>query len=165
MSQSSKMEIKKLTKYERKFAEIVFVIEMALFVGALVLSIIRSDLFWSMVVTVIIIGFSLVRVLKGPLTGPGLIEINESTIKFNDLALGRALFNLNDISELRVVGPKKSRRIRDCTKEGVLQDVYTNRWGRRFQRAVEFLRCSIPKDIPLVEEEPPSWAAAIRGDF
>ena len=159
------MPKQKLAKYDKKHADLLFYIGVLIAVAAISVSALRSDLIGVVVCSVIISGLVLARVLKWPMTGPVVIEISDSGIFFNDAALGGALFKLEDIEEVRIVGPKRSRRIRIVSKDGNTRDVYCDPWGNRFQRAVAFLADGLPKEFKLIEEEPPTWAEALRGDY
>jgi hypothetical protein len=159
------MKIKKLAKYEEKQAELIFTIEIVVFLSVFVVFALRSDPLGMLASVLILMAFGFARWVRGPLTGAILIEISELRIQFKNAALGNTEFKLGDIEELRIVGPKDRQRIRVRTKDGIGRDVYCDPWGRRFQRAVDFLRKSLPRHISLSEEEPPSWAESIRGDY
>jgi hypothetical protein len=159
------MEIKKLRKYEAKSADTLLLIQVVVFACMLVIFAVQVNSLGIIVSAVILAGYGFTRLMKGPLSGPTIIEIRDSTILFHDQAFGISEFVKSDIDEIRIVGPIKNQRIRVVTKAGKEKDVFSDPWGRRFERTVAFLGENLPEKLALNEDDPPTCAEAIRRDY
>ena len=160
------MDVMKLFRIHPRTADRIFVAESIVCLGLFVVSLIREN--HALVIMFGVTLFILLgrRLFKGPSVGHALLEIGQEIIKFNDLVIiGKVEFRLVDVREIRVVGPLSRRRIRVHTKTGSVKDVYWGLRGKRLELVVDFLRKNLPSSIILYEDEPPTWQAAIRGDF
>jgi len=160
------MDIRKLHRLEPQAADRLLGVELIIIFSFLVVSVIRGEPLAAIVSILAVCLFIGWRFCRGPIMGPVIVGLDEKFIKFNDPTFtGKTQFTLDDVQEIRIVGPRTARRVRVHTRSGKPTEAYRGLRGKRLMRIVLFLRENLPKNVPLIEDEPPSWSAVIRGDF
>jgi hypothetical protein len=149
-----------------RIPDIFFLVEVFMLLIVLVASIVRLDIIFIAVTGTVICASLIWRIYRVLMPRPPVLQIGPEFIIFNDLVYtGTKEFRLNDVQEVIVVGPLSGRQIRIYTKSGSVEVVYRALRGNQLMRMVDFLRENLPSSIMFKEDEPPTWAATIRGDF
>ena len=160
------MEEKTLYGMESRVADFRFLFQTILLLILFVTSIFISHFYYALAVGILLGGYIVWRWIKGPLLGRPQVQIGPVKMIFNDRVFtGTKVFNIEDIHQLSLIGPVGNRKIRIHTKTGADEVVYQAIRGKQLVRIVEFLRSNLPDEIVLEEQEPPTWANSIRGDF
>lgn len=160
------MGIRKLYRLEPQAADRLLGLDLIVFGGLFVMSVLHREM-WAAIVSLLAICLFLGwRLWRGPMMGSVIVEIDEKHIKFSDPTYtGVTQFSVDDIQELKIVGPQSARQLRVHTKSGKLTEVYRGLRGKRLARMTAFLRKNLPTNMSLTEDDPASWSAVIRGDF
>jgi hypothetical protein len=160
------MKEKSFYSIEPKAAAILFFAQSVLLFALFVTSMLISSFYYAIVVGILLLGYISWGIFKGPSLGKPLIRIGSDNMFFNDqIYTGTRVFNIAEIQQLSLIGPASSRKVRLNTVSGADEVVCQALRGKRLMRVREFLHVDLPKQIQFVEEEPPTWADTIRGDY
>lgn len=111
---------------------------------------------------------ALLRLVRGPLRGAAVIEIDGSEIAIRQpfyIPTRVQRLPLEGLRSLEIAGGRGDRHFRFGRGDGSMEEVRP-RFGPAFEpKAVEFLLAHLPQHVRVVERPPASWLARAQGNF
>jgi hypothetical protein len=155
-------------KLERKKADVLFYVTELLLIVAFVQRAFSGEWKAAIFFAAIAVIFVILRFVKGPLVGPALLEVTEQELIWKSLFYFPTKikkYRLESIKALKIAGPRGDRCFRVALTDGS-EEEFRPYYGRVLEsKIIHFLKSSLPKNIPVIEEDPPSVLSQLRGDF
>jgi hypothetical protein len=158
----------RLYRFDRKTAELLFIFVEAILAFVFVERVMAGKWVAAALFVIPAMAFALVRLVRGPLVGPALLEVTGDKLFWKSFFYfpGKIQSNrLESIRILKIVGPRGDRRFRFTLVDGS-EEEFRPHYGQAFElKVVRFLKNVLPKRITLIEEQPPGLLSQIRGDY
>lgn len=156
-----------LYKTERKAADLLLGFLELILTVSFVRRVIVGDQDGAVIFAVIAVAVAVLRFVRGPFVGPAILEITEKELIWRSsfyIPTKTQRHRLESINALKVVGPTGDRRFRMVLVDGSVEE-FRPYYGRLEPKVMYFLKNSLPKNILLIEEDPPGLLSQMRGDF
>lgn len=155
-------------KLERKTAEVLLCFIELVLIAVVVERVIAGAWKVAVAFAVTTVVLAIWRLAKGPLVGPALVEVTEQELiwkSFFYFPMKMQKNRLESIKALKITGPRGDRRFKLALIDGS-EEEFRPYYGRSLEpKVIHFLKSSLPKNVPVIEEDPPGVLSQLRGDF